>query len=348
MKLLYHGPLWAGGTALQRAEAFAEVPGVDVIPLDTTGGRREIRATLYERVRWKLGWPVDSLCENERLLEAARRERPDAIVVDNAKALRRETLAQIHDELGRVVLAYYTPDDAMARHNLKQPLLRSFDAWDLFFTTKTYNVAELRAAGVREPVLAGNSFDPAVHRPLSAAEAGDEFEAFDLVFVGALERARCTSLNRLAEAGMTVLVHGAKAGALASDWPTAPHPNITLRDPAYDADYCRAVHHGKIALGFLRKMNRDRITQRSIELPAMGRAMLAEKTDEHDAHFIDGEEYVGFVSDDDLIAKAQALLVDPARRQAIGAAGRARCLSSGYSTLDRARQMIDVIRSKAR
>ena len=59
-----------------------------------------------------------------------------------------------------------------------------------FFTTKTCNVEELRAGGVRFPALAGNAFDPAVHRPLLPAETGDEFEAFDLVFVGALERER--------------------------------------------------------------------------------------------------------------------------------------------------------------
>ena len=40
------------------------------------------------------------------------------------------------------------------------------------------------------------------------------------------------------------------------------------------------------------------------------------------------------------------LLADPDRRQRIAAAGRRRCLSSGYSTLDRARQMMDVIRAK--
>ena len=78
----------------------------------------------------------------------------------------------------------------------------------------------------------------------------------------------------------------------------------------------------------------------------MARPMLAEKTDEHDAHFVDGAEYVGFVSDDDLVQKAKELLADPERRQRIAAAGRRRCLSSGYSTLDRAKQMMEVIRAR--
>ena len=142
------------------------------------------------------------------------------------------------------LLVYYSPDDVMAPHNLKRQLKQSFDLWDVFFTTKTHNVGELRASGVRHPVLAGNAFDPTVHRPLTAAEAGAEFEAFDLVFIGALERERCMSLNRLAEAGMTVLVHGAR-GALRRLGRASRIRISRLRDLVFAEDYGRRLHHGK-------------------------------------------------------------------------------------------------------
>jgi spore maturation protein CgeB len=101
------------------------------------------------------------------------------------------------------------------------------------------------------------------------------------------------------------------------------------------------LHHGKVALCFLRKINRDRITQRTMEIAAMGRPMLAEKTDEHDDHFLDGEEYLGFTTDEDLVAKARALLADAALRKRMGERGRERCLVSGYSSDERARQMVE-------
>ena len=75
MKLLYHGALWHGSTALQRAQAFASLPGVTVVQLDTMRGRREQKTSLYERALWRLGWPVDALEENTRLIELARRVR---------------------------------------------------------------------------------------------------------------------------------------------------------------------------------------------------------------------------------------------------------------------------------
>jgi len=62
----------------------------------------------------------------------------------------------------------------------------------------------------------------------------------------------------------------------------------------------------------------------------MARPMLAERTDEHDRHFVEGVEYVGFGSDLEMIEKARALIANPALRQAIGEAGRRRCLASGY------------------
>ena len=344
MKLLVHGQLWEGGTTLQRTEALAMVSDVEVLHLDITNGQRHRTASLYSRVWWRLGRPVDTLDENRRLSAMVAQSAPDVVLVDNSKVLQRRNLADIKLST-RALLVYFTPDDVMSRHNLKQPLRKSFDVWDLFFTTKSFNVAELKAAGVRHPVLIGNSFDPVLHRPLSPAEVGDEFEAFDAVFVGFFEQERCASLNALAEAGLRILVHGASPGRFASDGARSMHPAIEMRAPAYGEDYIRALHCGKIALCFLRKMNRDRITTRSIELPAMARPMLAEKTDEHDQHFADGVEYVGFGSDSDLVAKARALLKDDARRNSIGQAGRRRCLTAGYSTTDRAVQMVDVMQA---
>src|SRR5262249_19920871 len=156
--------------------------------------------------------------------------------------------------------------------------------WDVFFTTKTYNVPELLARGVKRPILVGKSYDPETHRPLSASEVGEEFERFDAVFVGSYERPRLQSLNMLAAAGVKLVVYG--------DFPGGKlDPRITSRPPEYAVKYTMALHTGKVALCFLRKLNRDRVTQRSVEIPASERPMVGERTDEHDAMFLPGKEY---------------------------------------------------------
>jgi spore maturation protein CgeB len=227
---------------------------------------------------------------------------------------------------------------------LKRQLKASLPDWDVFFTTKTFNVPELRAVGVRNPRLIGKAFDPELHRPLEPAAAGDDYERFDLVFAGACERERLASLNALAEAGYSLVVYG---GDMGGRRPQDVHPSIVVRPPAFGEPYVQAPHHGKIALGFLRKINRDQITQRTMEIAASGRPMLAEKTAEHDEHFVDGVEYAGFRTDDELVALAEQNLKNDAARPELGRQARQRCLRSGYSTLDRAREMIAAMEAAA-
>jgi len=201
-------------------------------------------------------------------------------------------------------------------------------------------VPDFAARGVRSVHVIGNAFDPDVHRPMDAREVGPDFERFDVVFAGYVEDDRRRAINGLAAAGLRVVVYGA-----ARQW-GGMHANVTLRPPAYHVDYSRAMHTGKVALCFLRKINHDTVTTRSVEIPAMARPMVAERTDEHDALFADGREYVGFSSADELISAVRRLVDDEPRREQLRLAGRSRCLTAGYSTIDRAREMLDLVEAR--
>lgn len=334
--LLYFGPQWRGSTSVQRLNAFKQLEGVQAFGVDSGAGLSG-RWSLWHRIRWKLRLPVDIKGENERLLEAVHDLRPDVVLVDNSKVVRRQTLARLR-QLGVKRLVYYSPDDIAARHNLSFPLKWSLPDWDIVCTTKTFNVPELQAMGVRRPFLIGKACDPELHLPMRADEVGGDFERFDVVFIGTYEPERCASINAVAEAGISVVVYGADKG----NWRREHlHSSIALRNSVFERDYVQAWHTGKVALCFLRKINRDRITQRTMEIASIGRPMVAERTDEHDQHFEHGREYLGFLSDDELVSHIQALLGDREFRQRLAVAGRRRCLTSGYSTLDRARQMMD-------
>jgi len=335
VKLLYFGPQWRGSTSLQRLHAFAMLDGVEAIGVDC-GANLERGSSLWRRVRWRLRLPVDALRENQRLIESVKTHRPDIVLVDNSKVIAIATLKELRSlEAHRLV--YYSPDDLVAKHNLSLPLKWSLPHWDVVCTTKTFNMAELTAMGVRRPLLIGKAFDPALHRPMDAALIGGDFEAFDAVFIGTYEPERCASINALAESGVSVVVYGADKG----NWRrSALRPGIELRNSVFADEYVRAWHTGKLALCYLRKINRDRITQRTMEIAAIGRPMLAERTDEHDQHFCHGQEYWGFMNDNELIEGARYLLADDARRHALAVAGRQRCLNGGYSTKERAAEML--------
>ncbi len=344
LRLMYCGQLWEGSTALQRARAFSRQACTEVLYLDVTSGVRDPSPPLMGRVRWKIGWPADTLGENLRLIEMVQRARPDVVFVDNSKVISLSTLRLLKSK--GVMPVYYSPDDMVVPHNFKYPFRKTLPNWGIIFTTKPINVAELEARGAQQVVLVGNSFDAEVHRPLSPAERDRSFEAVDAVFIGAFEKKRCHQINALAAAGVTVAVYAASSGMIATAWRRMLHRDVVLKSDAFGSDYRIGLHHGKLALCFLREMNRDVITTRSIEIPASGRPMVAEKTAEHDRHFVDGSEYVGFADRDELIESVHQLLGDHNRRRRIGKAGRLRCLSSGYSTDHRAREMLERIRQE--
>lgn len=336
--LLYFGPQWEGSTSLQRLRAFQSLDGVRAIGIDN-GAAVGGKGSLWRRVRWRLRMPVDVLAENERLLAAVADHRPDIVLVDNSKVISTSTLHALR-AMGAKRLVYYSPDDIVATHNLSLPLKWSLPAWDFVFTTKTFNVPELAALGVRRPLLIGKAFDVELHKPWPQERVVVDYERFDVVFIGTFEKERCASINALAEAGVSIVVFGADKG----NWKGRElHPSIELRNSVFGEEYVRAWHTGKVALCFLRKINRDRITQRTMEIAAIGRPMVAERTDEHDAHFQHGLEYFGFHDDAEMVDQVKTLINDRDLRISMGIAARARCLNSGYSTTARAMQMMKAL-----
>jgi hypothetical protein len=264
------------------------------------------------------------------------------VLVENSHVLTRQTLRGLKAQGCR--LAFLSSDDITAKHNLSLQLQASLPDWDVVFTTKRFNVPELEMVGVKRTVLMSNMYDPIEHRPLQRNELGDSFEAYDLVFAGTYEADRCDAINALAEAGHRVLVRGSAAGLLAGSWGRRLHSSIDFGPEAVGPDYARTLHAGKIALGFLRKMNRDQITTRSIEIPACGRCMLAEKSPEHDAHFREGVEYVSFRNTYELVSRADELLADDVRRHAVAAAGCRRVSESAWAVSDFVEKLVQTFR----
>tara|TARA_B110000259_G_C13834763_1_gene330211 strand:+ start:147 stop:728 length:582 start_codon:yes stop_codon:yes gene_type:complete len=158
----------------------------------------------------------------------------------------------------------------------------------------------------------------------------------DVVFVGTWEVEREECIRLLAENGIKVRVWG-------GGWQNMSNPpkGVTLEHrPLFAEEYVRVINASKINLGFLRKMNRDLQTTRSIEIPACSSFMLAERTSEHLYLFEEGKEAEYFDSMQELIRKTRYFLENETERLEIARAGRRRCINSLYSNEDRLRDII--------
>ena len=176
-------------------------------------------------------------------------------------------------------------------------------------------------AGVRS----GRHTRFAVHRPREVTPELRARLGGDVGFVGWPEGARERSMRFLARHGVDVRVWGPWPR-----WKSARNFRVEGR-PLWGDEYATALSAFRINLGFLRRVNRDRQTTRSIEIPACGGFLLAERTDEHLRLFREDVEAVFFSNDAELLEKARHYLAHEDERSRIAAAGRRRCLEDGYA-----------------
>ena len=88
------------------------------------------------------------------------------------------------------------------------------------------------------------------------------------------------------------------------------HSNLNIHHKfLYEKNYPQTIFKSKINLNFLRKINDDVITSRSLEIPASGGFMLAERTEAQTKIFQERIEADYFSSKEELLKKIFIILV---------------------------------------
>ena len=324
LEILYAGPLSAGSTSRQRLVVLTQlghrVTGVDLLP----GDLAERQRALGWRVRRRLFGDHDDSRFNERLLAEPMAHAPDVVWVDKGLTVTPGTLRALRSRWPNAVFVNYSGDDMFNPHNQTATWRDCLPLYDLYSTTKSFNVPELRAAGARHVIFVDKGYSPDIHRPHVVTPELRERFGGDVGFVGWPEGARERSMRHLARAGVNVRVWG--------PWPrhkAAPRLRVEGR-PLWDDEYAMALSAFRINLGFLRRANRDHQTTRSVEIPACGGFLLAERTGEHQRLFREGVEADFFSDDRELLEKTRYYLEHEEERVRIAAAGRRRCVEDGY------------------
>jgi len=336
LRILYVGPVL--GVCRMRAEALRSL-GHDVGLVRAERPRDFLRFQLY-RVGNLLERPPDLLGANRAIVKAFFEQLYDVLWIDKGRTIQTRTLDKIRMMSPSSVLLNYSPDDMMNRGNQSIAYRAAIPNYDLHVTTKSYNVAELRERGAKDALFIDNAYDPRTHRPMRLSEGERRKYDAEISFVGGFEEERARELRWLAESGLQVKIWGYQWEKMPRSVPGLVVENELLRG----VEYAKAICGSRINLGFLRKVNRDLQTTRSIEIPACGAFMLAERTDEHLRLFEEGKEAEFFSSREELLEKCRYYLEHDEERERIARAGRERCIRDGYSNAERLRRVIDYIR----
>jgi spore maturation protein CgeB len=224
---------------------------------------------------------------------------------------------------------------------------RSLSMFDSNFFYRVVNCEEALGFGARHVDVLLPYFQPWVDRPMLLSEEERKKFNSEVVFVGHFESdQRVGHIRSLVEAGIDVKIWSGK------DWGVDALGDMynllgpTL--PAYGSDYARALCGAVVCLVFLSKMNRDTYTRRCFEIPACGRVMLAERTDDLLRLFVEDEEACFFSSSEELVAKAEWLIENPEVANRIAAAGLRRVWESQHDVFSRAKWFADKIISLRR
>jgi len=339
MKVLYVGPLNKTETCYQRMQALIHI-GCDVTPLDTeTSYTEHIEKQLFYRIKRKILGPSDLAGINEKIMSFAKEYFYHILWIDKGLTVNEKTLKQVKQSSPKTLIVGYSPDDALNPDNQSGCFLKSLSFYDIFVTTKSYNVTELKKLGCQRAVFVNNAFDPWTHRPVNVS-AQDRLRFGGKVgFIGTWEKQRAGSLRYLAANSIPIRIWGEGwAGKL------KPSKNLVIENrPLLGVEYAKAICSFAINICFLRKANRDLQTTRSVEIPACGGFMLAERTHEHELLFKAGLEAEYFGSNKELLRKIRHYLVHDKERKAIAQAGCRRCLIGGYSNLDRLKEVFRYI-----
>jgi spore maturation protein CgeB len=342
MKILFIGDLSSYARARQRFLVMQDlghfVKGLSWVPLETSLDS-SYRPKLWERIRRKIGYPVDLVGLNNKLLPAIAECQPNLLWIEKANTIWPSTYKTIKLNFSEIKIAYYSEDDIYIANNRSAYLKKAFPIIDVVYTTKPRNLQELPKLNVKNVYCVFQSYDSNVHRPLVLDLEDYQQWGADVGFVGTFERDRAEKMLFLAQQGIKIRVWGA-------NWQSCKnrHPNLLIEGkPVLNEDFVKVINGTSINLNFLRKANRDQHTSRSLEIPACQAFMLAERTDEHLQLFEEGKEADFFDDPDELLKKVKYYLEHPKERERIAIAGRKRCLKSGYSHHDRVKVMLENI-----
>jgi hypothetical protein len=328
------------GTSAHRANALRSL-GHDVTHVPSDPPEDFLRRQLY-RVGHRLRRDPDLVGTNRRIAETLARSRFDLLWVDKGITIAPSTLRRAKHRNPDLIAVSYSPDDMFASDLQSTRYLACVPVYDLHVTTKSFNVDDLPHLGARDVLFVDNAYEPDVHRPLELN--GEDARRFttQVGFAGTFETQRAETMLALARDGVAIKVWGHGWNRMRTR-----HPNLELASGQLSAlEYTKAINATDINLGFLRKAYRDVQTTRSIEIPACGAFMLAERSEEHSRLFVEGEEAEFFGSYRELLEKIRYYLAHPDERARIAAAGRKRCLTGGYDNRTRLAGVLDEIKRR--
>ena len=309
--MVFAGDFSAGASAAGLADGFRRLGWV-VQEVDVRHYSMETGGRIGLRVASKMTRALTENAYLERLLEESRTLEPDIFLTIKGTGLALSTLKKIREGGARVVMYY--PDFHFDHAGVSSD---SFGEYDLFITTKSFQIAWLDShLGADKVAYVPHGYVEKTHSPVYESVGESEYLA-DVLYAGnhsPYKQKWLEDLVRL-DMGLDVKVIGnrwinnVKGSVLES---------ISLLGPRRDAAYAEAVQRAKINVaihfGPTDSGWEDQVSTRTFEIPACKGFMLHIDNTEVRDFFEPGVEIDVFSSPEELQEKIVFYLNRPELR----------------------------------
>lgn len=321
------GEFWSGSCARGLADGFRDMGwAVQEVsrPNDGTG-----LGGLLARAVARVTRPASEAAYRAMILRDCEMVKPDVFLTVKGPSLTSELLRSIRDRGARAVMFY--PDVVFQHPGVRED---SFDQYDLFVTTKSFQLPYLEARlGAGRVAHIHHGYCPGVHRPVFDHMTEADY-ACDVVHVGNRSAYKQDWLERLLglDADLDLRIVGARWTEQSQSVGLA---RATLAPPRIGVAYAReiqsariniALHMGPVASGWA-----DLVSTRTFEIPACRGFMLHIDSPEVRSLFEPGVEIDVFSSVEELRDKIDFYLARPELRARMIELAYARCVPAyGY------------------
>ena len=339
LKILYIGANYGTSRhrylALQRLghEAFI------VDPLSFIPSNRLVGKWIYETGAWGLeGWV------KKKVLDSIQGMKFDFCLVDGGHIVGPEMVKALKGRCKHVV--NFNHDDPFSKVEWRKWRLyrESIPEYDLLVVVRAQNIDEVKSLGAKNVLHVFRTADEVAHKPKVLSSDESTAWSSDVCFIGTWMPERGPFMAELIERGVPLSIWGNRWHK-AKEWEVI---KSAWRGPGiYSEDYVKPILASKICLGLLSKGNRDFHTTRSVEIPAVGGLLCAERTTEHLEMYEEDKEAVFWRDAEECAAKCLKLLQQPELCKKIALRGHKRCLKNNYFSEPTLKKIIDyVMRSK--
>lgn len=264
-----------------------------------------------------------------RVKREARKMNPDLLIVFKGSYLNTSTLKKI-----KATKIHYHPDDSSNSVNRTNIFEDAELQYDVHFTSKRHNVAEIFERTGRKAIFIWYAYDEEYHFRTKPADFCHR--SFDVGFIGHFRPDRKELIFEIAQK------YGKKFSLVGMNWDRIPklHLIASVFRPAYGEMFSESVSKAPLQLGLLNSDNRDQHTARSFEISAAGGLILAENTQEHREIFGSEENALFFATKEELFQKIDWVLLNPERANRIANNGYLHITQNSNSWKDRAIEML--------